>query len=264
MNPHFISSGYNIIPLKPSLAAYQYIFNGAGGLLHAYLVTIGVTILGTFLSLIVTSALAYVISRSDYKYRNATAFYVFITMIFNGGLVPWYILISRYLHLKDTFAILFLPYLVVPWFVLLMKGFLVSVPGAIIESAKMDGASELRVFYAIVLPMARSGLATVGLFMALQFWNDWWLSLLFIERQGLVPLQLMLYRIMSSIDFLSRNISSVGVSAIRLPSESARMAMCILAAVTHARCVPIISEEFCERHRTWCGQRLGFCRTRSG
>jgi putative aldouronate transport system permease protein len=224
------SDGCHLIPSRLSLAAYRYILDGAGSLLHSYLVTISVTVLGTFLSLFVTSALAYAISRRDYRYRKATAFYVFFTMVFNGGLVPWYILVTRYLHLKDTILSLILPYLVVPWFVLLMKGFLAGIPTAVIESAKIDGAGEFRIYRQIALPLAKSGLVTVGFFMALQFWNDWWLSLLFVEKQGLVPLQLMLYRIMSSIEFLSRNIANLGYGAVSIPTNSARMAMCILAA----------------------------------
>ena len=150
-----------------------------------------------------TAGIAYTLSRHDYKFKNPLSFYVFFTMMFNGGLVPTYILLSNYLHLKNTIWVLILPYIAAPWFILLLRSFMQKIPYDIIESCMMDGASEFRIFFQIILPLAKPGLATIALFTILQYWNDWFLSLLYIEKESLVPLQYMLYRMMNNIAFLT-------------------------------------------------------------
>lgn len=224
--------GYSLIPKKISLTAYQYIFKVPKHILQAYLISLSATGVGTLLSLFVIALLAYPLSRRDFKYRNLLAFYIFFTMLFNGGLVPWYILIVRYLHLKDNWWVLVLPYLVQPWFVLLLKTFFQQIPISIIESAKLDGASEVRIFFTIVVPLSKPALAAIGLFILLQYWNDWWLPLLYIESENLVPLQYMLHRMMANIQFLTQQLrtTQMTIDISKLPNESARMAMCILAA----------------------------------
>jgi putative aldouronate transport system permease protein len=153
-------------------------------------------------------------------------------MLFNGGLVPWYILIARYLQLKNTFFVLFLPWLVIPWFVLLLRTFFTQLPFSLFESAKMDGASEFRMYAQILLPLSKPALATVGLFIALHLWNDWWLPLLYIDVERLIPLQFMLQRMMANFDYLTKQMTtaSMNIDISELPGESARMAMCVLAA----------------------------------
>ncbi|WP_246218325.1 carbohydrate ABC transporter permease [Litoribacterium kuwaitense] len=161
-----------------------------------------------------------------------TTFYIFFTMLFSGGIVPLYILVTQFLHLGDTIWALILPYLVNPFFVLIMKGFMDQVPFEIVESAKIDGAGEWRIFFKLIIPLTTPALATVGLFTSFLYWNDWWLGLLFIDDQDLVPLQLLLYRIMNTIEFLSNNMHSANVSIdmSQFPSLSARMAMAVLVA----------------------------------
>ncbi|UQZ81187.1 L-arabinose transport system permease protein AraQ [Paenibacillus konkukensis] len=227
-----VLSGYRLIPEKFSLTAYSLILEHPAQLLRAYGVTIFVTVVGLAASLLFTSMVAYSISRRDYRYRRITTMYVLFTMLFSGGLVPFYILVTQYLHLKDTIWALIVPYLVNPFYVLIMKGFLEKLPGEIFESAKVDGASEWRIFFGIVLPLSTPALATVGLFIAFAYWNDWWLGLLFINDQELVPLQLLLYRIMSTIEFMTNNMNTVNVQIdlSQFPSLSARMAMAVLAA----------------------------------
>jgi len=224
--------GYKLIPKKISLTAYQYIFKVPKQIIQAYFISLSVTGVGTALSLFVIAMIAYPLSRRDYKYRNPLAFYIFFTMLFNGGLVPWYILIVRYLHLKDTWWVLVLPYLVTPWFILLLKTFFQQIPISIIESAKLDGASELRIFFTIVVPLSKPALAAIGLFILLRYWNDWWLPLLYIESENLVPLQYMLHRMMANIQFLTQQLrtTQMTIDISKLPNESARMAMCVLAA----------------------------------
>ena len=224
--------GYRLIPKKISLTAYEYIFRVPKQILRGYFISLSVTGAGTALSLLIIALIAYPLSRRDFKYRNPLAFYIFFTMLFNGGLVPWYILIVRYLHLKDTWWVLVLPYLVLPWFVLLLKTFFQQIPIGIIESAKLDGASELRTFFTIIVPLSKPALAAIGLFILLRYWNDWWLPLLYIESENLVPLQYMLHRMMANIQFLTQQLrtTQMTIDISKLPNESARMAMCILAA----------------------------------
>jgi putative aldouronate transport system permease protein len=153
-------------------------------------------------------------------------------MLFSPGIVPGYILVTQVLHLKDTIWAMILPYLLSPFHIMLLKGFLDKIPGEIVESAKMDGCSEFRIYYQIVLPLAKPALATVGLLVAFTYWNDWWLSLLYIDNPNLVPLQLLLYRIMSTIEFMSNQFvnSNILVDLSQFPSLSSRMAMAVLAA----------------------------------
>lgn len=227
-----LTDGYALIPKTPTLEAYAMVFRHPDQLLSSYGVTITVTVAGTFFSLLITSMLAYVLSRRDYPLARKTSFFVFFPMLFSGGLVPWYILVARTLGMRDTLFALIVPYLVIPWFVLLMKGFLSSMPASILEAARIDGASEYRIFFRLVLPLNKPGIATVALFCALLYWNDYWLSLLFIQTTRTVSLQFLLFRIMSNIDFLTSALAiQAGVrTQVDLPQQSARMAMCILAA----------------------------------
>jgi putative aldouronate transport system permease protein len=218
--------GYSFLPQHFTTFAYQYIFEDPGQLLRAYGVTVVVTAVGSGVSLLVMALLAYPLARRDFRPRKPLSFYVFFPLIFNGGLVPFYILVTRYLHLQDTLLALILPYLVVPWYVLLLRTYFASLPAELIEAAKIDGAGEWRVFFRIVIPLSTPALATVGLFSILLYWNDWWLGLLFIDNQNLMPLQLLLYNIMTNIDVLASNAQTTGVP---IPSLSVRMAMAVLA-----------------------------------
>ena len=212
--------------------AYSYLLSAPKALINGYIVSISVTVLGTALSLLLTSKLAYTLSRKDFRGSNILSFIVFFTLLFNGGLVPWYILIKRYLHIDDTLLALILPGAIIPWHVLLMRGFLADIPLPLIESAKMDGAGEWRIFYTIIVPISKPALATVALFIAFYYWNDWWLAMLYIDNQKLIPLQFMLYRIMNNIQFLSSSLQSgnISIDISKMPNETARMAMAVLAA----------------------------------
>ena len=241
-----IKNGYSLFPRVFDISAYAYVLYEPIQIINAFKVSIIVSILGTFISLIVTAGIAYTLSRDDYKFKNPLSFYVFFTMMFNGGLVPTYILISNYLHLKNTIWVLILPYVAVPFFILLLRTFMQKIPYDIIESCMMDGASEFRIFFQIILPLAKPGLATVALFTILHYWNDWFLSLLYIEKESLVPLQYMLYRMMNNITFLtsSSNQMPPGLNNAVIPSESARMAMAILAAGPMLAVFPFFQQYF--------------------
>ncbi len=228
-----LRNGYSMIPREINLDAYRVIFARPQQIINSYKITALVTLVGTLMGMTISSMLAYAISRKDYAYARRTSLFILIPLIFNVILVPWYILISRMLMLKNSFWVLVIPYLVVPWFVILMKGFLSTVPISVIHSAKIDGANEYRVFFSIVLPMSKAGLATVSLFYALMYWNDYRMSLFFMEHTRYLTLQFLLFRIMSNLDFLNSALAAQSgmVAGTRdIPSLSARMAMCILAA----------------------------------
>lgn len=222
--------GYSLFPKELSVSAYKFIFQDPSQIVRAYGITIFVTIAGTILSLIMTAMYAYPISRKDFKYKNFFSFYVYFTMLFSGGLVPWYILYSRYLHLKDTIWVLIIPYLINAFNLLVMRTYFSNnIPSSIIESAKIDGASEIRIFVQIVIPLAKPVFATIGLFSTLTYWNDWWLSLIFIVDDKKVNLQYLMNRILRTIQYISQNKSQMGGSVMdTIPTESVRMAMCVI------------------------------------
>lgn len=230
-NSDIVAHGFRLIPGKLSFVAYNYILTNISMILNAYLISIIVTVAGTLCSLLFTSMLAYVISRKDFVLSKYITRYVLFPMLFNGGMVTWYILITQYLHLKNNLFVLILPYVIVPWHVILMRSFMMDLPQALFEAAKIDGASEMGIFFRIVLPLSKPALATVGIFCAFIYWNDWWLSMLYIDSQKLVPIQLLLYRIMKNVEFMAQNADkALGLSIKDLPTEPARMAVCILAA----------------------------------
>jgi len=225
--------GYKLIPAKWSLGAYRYVFESGDTLLRSYGVTIFVTVVGTIVSLLFIALYAYAISRKSFKYRNFFSFFAFFTMLFNGGLVPTYIVVTQLLGLKDSIWALILPLAVNAFYIMILRTFYsTSVPDAIIESGKIDGAGEFRIFLTIVLPLSLPGLATIALFSTLGYWNDWFNALLYIDSPGLVPLQSMLMRIETSMQFIMQNSqnSSLSLEALRsMPQDTSRMAMVVLA-----------------------------------
>jgi putative aldouronate transport system permease protein len=222
--------GYALFPTQVSLDAYRYILLDPTQILRSYGVTTTVTGVGTVAALIVMSLLAYTLARQDFTWRRPVSFFVFFTMLFNGGLVPAYILITQYLKLRDTLWVLILPYLVVPWFVLLLRTYFSTLPKEFIESAKIDGASEWRIYLNVVLPLSTPALATIGLFCILMFWNDWWLALLYVNEPKLYPLQYLLYAILRNAEFLSMNsTASAMLSTVKVPLQTIRMAMAVIA-----------------------------------
>ncbi|OUP81263.1 hypothetical protein B5F07_18070 [Lachnoclostridium sp. An169] len=222
--------GYSIIPRNINFLAYEYIFKNPSSLISGYLVTIIVSFLGGAFSLIVTAMIAYPLSRPDYKYRRPVNFIVFFTMLFNGGMVPTYMVVTNVLGLKDNIFALILPYAAMAWNILLLRSFFNGVPNDIIEAARIDGAGEIHTFVKIVLPLSKPGLASVGFLIVLRYWNDWWLSMLYITDTSKQSMQYKLYTLMKGIEELAKDASVSGsMSVIDFPSESARMAMAFLS-----------------------------------
>jgi len=224
--------GYHLIPRVWSLNAYRYVFSGASSVINAYMVTIFVTVAGTLLHLLITSMLSYALSRREVTFRNTISLFVYIPVLFNGGLVPTYILLSRTLNLKNTIWVLIAVNLVSAIHVLIMKNFFKSIPDSLIESARIDGSGEIRTFFQIVVPLSIPSLATIGLFVSIAYWNDWITCSLYIERPKLYTLQFLLQSLMNNIGYLQANIhASRSIEQIleELPSEGARMATCVLS-----------------------------------
>lgn len=221
-----VNTGYQLIPPKFSLEAYRWLWNDPSILLNSYAVSIIVTGVGTVVGVLFMAMLSYAISRRELKLRFVITFVVFFTMLFNGGLVPYYINMSRVLGLKDTLWALILPYLVTPFYVLLLRTYFSGLPRDLFDAAKVDGAGEWRIFFQLVVPLSTPALATVGLFTMLQYWNDMYQALLFIESQRLYPLQFTLYRLLVNTQMLSDLAMQSGQP---VPHLSVTMAMAVVA-----------------------------------
>jgi ABC-type sugar transport system, permease component len=221
--------GFKLIPGKFSLQAYITIFMMPQRILDAYAVSVALTVIGAVVGLFLISMTAYVLVRKDFKYRNHFSFFYYFTMLFNGGLVPFYILIVRYFHLKNSFWALLLPGLMNAWYIILMKNFMKSIPDSIIESGKLDGADDFTLYIKFVIPLSIPGLATVCLFLALSYWNNWSWAMLFIEEQKLVPLQYLMYKTVQSVEAL-RTINQRSSASVTfdVPAESVKMATAVV------------------------------------
>lgn len=229
-NESIIKDGYHLIPKVFSLKAYEAMLMFPGPIMMAYAVTTSVTVIGTSLGLFLMTMAGYVLQRKDFKYRNELSFFIYFTTLFGGGLVPWYILITKYLHLTDSYLVLILPGLMTPFLIILMRSFTKSaVPEELSESAKIDGAHDFKIYYRIVLPLAMPGIATVGLFLALQYWNSWFMSSLFINTPAKYELQYFLYNIINAAQFASQMGVSSGVSlGFDMPTETMKLAMAMI------------------------------------
>lgn len=225
-----IENGYTFFPNKINFISYKFLFSDFSTIVNAYVVTILVCVIGTFLSVLMTLLYSYPLSRTSFKYRNFFSFFIFFTMLFQGGLVPWYILYTQYLKLSDKPAVLVIPALVSAFNVLIVKTFLsTSLPDSVMESARIDGAREFRIFFSIVIPLSLPVIATIALFSVLAYWNDWYLCLLFIKSKKYFNIQYTMYQALRSIEFLSQiKTSDAKSSLLQVPGETLRMAMAII------------------------------------
>ena len=225
-----VTQGYSVLPRNRTLAAYKTIFKAPKDILQAYKMTFYYTIVGTGLGLLMITLTAYVISRKEFKYRNTVSFLIYFTSIFGGGMIPWYLMYANVLNLKgSTFAIWF-PALMSPFLVILMRTFISgSVPDAITESAKIDGAGHLTIFFKIVLPVLGPGLATIGLFLALGYWNDWYRSSMFSTNSETWELQFYLYDLLNATTAMKQMAQNASISTADLPTQSVKLAMAVVA-----------------------------------
>lgn len=248
-NNEIIIHGYSFFPKEFSLEAYRYIWTERAQIFHAYGVTILVTVIGTSLGIFLTLLYAYVLAHESFPGKTFLAFYLFFTMLFNGGLVPTYIMYTRYLHMKNTLMALIIPSLLMNAFnVILTRTYIQSnVPAALREAAEMDGATEFQVFGKVVLPMCKPIIATVGIFVGLGYWNDWTNGLYYITDTGKFSIQQLLNNMIKNIEFLSKNANSnINLSNISggVPQETVRMAIAIVGLLPILVVFPFVQKYF--------------------
>lgn len=229
-NQTILTEGYSIFPRDITFSAYNTIFKAPKDILQAYKMTAYYTIVGAFLGLIMITLTAYVISRKEFKYRNTISFLIYFTTIFGGGMIPWYLMYANVLGLKGSTLAIWFPALMSPFLIILMRTYIVgSVPEAITESAKIDGAGHVTIFAKIVMPVLKPGLATVGLFLALGYWNDWYRSSMFSTGSETWELQFYLYDLLNATQAMKQMAQQTSISAADLPTESVKLAMAIVA-----------------------------------
>ncbi|ANY74901.1 carbohydrate ABC transporter permease [Paenibacillus ihbetae] len=223
-------NGYSILPMSPTWDTYKYIFVNSGmKILKSYGVTIFITVAGTTGALLLTSLIAFSLSVKKLKYRNVLAFISNFTIIFSAGLIPWYMVSVNYYGLKDSILALILPSIFSVWNMFLMRTYFASISTSLYEAAEMDGANYFTIYMRIALPLSKTALLTVGLMYALQYWNDWWHALIFIQDQDLFPLQYYLYNILSNVNAVSSGRIPSGASgSITLPAETVKMAVTVI------------------------------------
>jgi len=241
--------GYRLLPKSFSIEGYAYLFKQRATILPSLGVSLVVTAAGTALGVVLNSLMGYVLSRREYKLQGFFVWFVFIPMIFNGGLVASYFVNVQFLQLRNTLAVLIIPLAVSSFNVILCKTFFrATIPDSLLESAKIDGASQLKIFFSIVFPLSLPVLATIGLFMSFGYWNDWFTAMLYIDNPNLYSLQAYLNRLLSDINFLAQNAALLGVSQAELlatmPKEAARMAIVVVAVTPIACSYPFFQRYF--------------------
>lgn len=243
-----IQNGYTFFPKALSLDAYYYMVKQGAVIVRSYGVSFLVTILGTVMSVAVTTTLAYPMARKSFRYKNVLSFFVFFTMLFNGGIVPSYIMWSRFFHIKNTLWALIIPnYMVTAFNVILVKNFYQNnVPDALVEAAQIDGARELKTFYRIMFPLSRPVVATISLFTGLCYWNDWTNGLYYVDNEKLFSIQLLLMKIMNNIQALKANTALMGTGTVELPGTSVRMAMAFVGILPILIVYPFVQKYLVE------------------
>jgi len=238
------AEGVQFLPKEITLTAYNMVTK-SGGIWWSYLVTILLTVVGTFVGLSIISMTGYALQRKDFPFRNAISFFIYFTSLFQAGLAPYYLLMTQTYHLKDNYLAVLLPLLMSPWLIILMKNFVKSIPHEITESGKIDGAGDMKIFVSLILPMLKPALATIGLFLALGYWNEWYQSSLFLSsRVAVKPLQYTLYEIVNKTDALKNSVAGQFINLADIPQESVKMANAVLATGPIVLLYPFVQKYF--------------------
>ncbi|HCL01894.1 MAG TPA: sugar ABC transporter permease [Lachnoclostridium phytofermentans] len=244
-----IKNGFSLLPQDFSLEAYKTVFREPMTVMRAYVNTIGLTIAGTAAGLILQTMTAYVLARKDFEWRNYFSFFFYFTTLFSGGLVPYYILMSNTLNLKDSYLALLLPLLFSVYNLLIMKSYIMAIPESLVDAAKIDGCGEVRTLFKVVIPLIKPALATVGLFIALAYWNDWYNAMLYIKTGSKYPLQYFLYQQVNNIEAYKKLIANNAVSssiinAMSLPTQTLKMALTIVVTGPIILAYPLVQKYF--------------------
>ena len=240
------ANGFSILPQDFSLEAYKTVFKEPMVVVRAYATTIGLTVVGTIVGLLVQTMTAYVLSRKDFEWRNGFSFFFYFTTLFSGGLVPTFVLYTQTLNLRDSYLALLLPLVFSVYNLLVMKSYISAI---LIDAAKIDGCGEVRTLFQVVLPLIKPALATVGLFIALAYWNDWYNAMLYIKSEERYPLQYFLYQQVNNIEsykkLISNNaVSSAVVSSLSLPTQTLKMALTIVVTGPIILAFPFVQKYF--------------------
>ena len=249
-NASVIRKGYSLLPVDIDLEAYRYLFGYASGILHALTVSLFVTAAGTAVSLAVTAMAAYPLSRKGLPFRRFFTIYILITMLFNGGMVPTYLIYTQLFHIRNSILALIVPNLLFNGFqVMIMRTFFAaSIPEELTEAARMDGAGEIRIFLSVVLGLAKPVFVTVGLMQAVAYWNDWFKSLLYIDRTELMSLQAVLNQMISNVKFLS-SLSGSGMGQAAMQAQASLPGTTIRMAIASVGVLPfMLVYPFCQKY----------------
>lgn len=238
------AQGVQLFPQEFTVKAYELIVKG-GAIWKSYGLTITLTFFGTFLGLGIISMTGYALQRKDFPFRNVISFYIYFTSLFSAGLAPYYLLMTQTYHLKDNYMAVFLPLLMSPWLIILMKNFVKAIPHEITESGKIDGAGDMKIFTSLILPMLKPALATIGLFLALGYWNEWYQSSLFLSAKvDVKPLQYTLYEVVNKVQSLKNTVAGQYVTITDLPAESLKMANAVMATGPIIFLYPFVQKYF--------------------
>ena len=238
-------SGFTLWPADSSTYSYELLFRSPDQMVGAYAVTVCLTLVGTLIGLFIVSMTGYALQRRDFPYRNGIMFYIYFTSLFSAGLVPFYLLIVQYLNLRDSYFAILLPLLMSPWLIVLMKNFVKAIPHEITESGKIDGAGDFRIFYSLILPNLKPALATIGLFLALSYWNEWYYSSLFLTTKvEYRPLQYHLYNVINKVASLKNSVAGSNVVITDLPGETLKMATAVIATGPIILLYPFVQKYF--------------------
>jgi putative aldouronate transport system permease protein len=240
-----VREGFSLFPRGFTWEAYTTIFKGSKDLIQAYKMNFQYTILGTVFGLSMITLTAYVISRREFKYRNAVSFLIYFTSIFGGGLTPWYLMYASILNLRGNPLAIWFPALMTPFLVIIMRTFITeSIPDAITESAKLDGAGHFTIFFRIVLPIIKPGLATVGLFLALGYWNDWYRSSMFSVDSSTWSLQFYLYNLLNQQQAMRQMSQNINIVMTDMPTQTVRLAMAVVTTGPVLLVYPFVQRYF--------------------
>lgn len=245
-----IQNGFSMLPQDFSLEAYKTVFKDPFVVYRAYATTIGLTVVGTVVGLLLQTMTAYVLSRKDFEWRRMFSLFFYFTTLFSGGLVPYYILITQKLNLRDSYLALLLPMIFSVYNLLIMKSYILGIPDSLIEAAKIDGCGEFRTLFKVVFPLIKPALATVGLFIALAYWNDWYNAMLYLssKSEAKYPLQYFLYQKINNIEAYKKLLNTAGASsiasAVSLPTQTLKMALTIVVTGPIVLAYPIVQKYF--------------------
>lgn len=238
-----VKNGYQLLPSEFSLNAFK-LLSQTNNVLDAYKVTIFITVAGTLLSMLCTCAIAYALSCQNFRSRGTLSMFCYFTMLFNGGLVATYLMNTQVLHLRDNILVLILPSMLSAYNIFLMRNFFSGIPASLSEAAKLDGATDMQILFRVILPISTPGIATVGLFYALSYWNEWYKCMLYISEEKLYTLQYLIMRIMRQINYASTVPADVNLYQGALPTYSFRMAAVVAAIGPIILLYPFVQKYF--------------------